>query len=84
MTTEADVGGTIHLAISARYFATKAIALWLQLSRTGRLELCANYLHFSGFKDIEWRELVKGGNVGQFEGEWGVNDPIWVVRGKKE
>lgn len=75
--------GTIHLAISNRYFATKVISLWLRLGENERLELVSNYLHFSGFKDIEVVELVKGGAVGRWEGEWGINDPLWVVRGKK-
>jgi len=47
------------------------------------LDLIANYLHFSGFKEIEVVELVKDGGVGRWEGGWGVNDPLWVVRGKK-
>jgi hypothetical protein len=76
-------GGSVHLAISNRCFATKVISIWLRLSETERLELISNYLHFSGFKDIEVVDLVKGGVVGRWEGDWGVNDPIWVVRGKK-
>jgi hypothetical protein len=77
------LGRTIHLAISNRCFATKVVGIWLRLSENERLELVANYLHFSGFKEIEIVELVKGDVVGRWEGEWGVNDPLWVVRGKK-
>jgi len=75
-------GGTIHLTISNRCFATKAISLWLQLNELGRLELVSNYLHFSGFLDIEIVDLVKP-KVGRWEGDWGINDPLWVVRGRK-
>ena len=70
------------MTISNRCFATKAIALWLQLNETGRLELVSNYLHFAGFSDIEVIDLVEP-KVGRWEGDWGINDPLWVVRGKK-
>lgn len=78
-----NVGGTIHLAISNRCFATKAIALWLRLGENARLEMVANYLHFSGFEEIEVVDIAKGGDVGRWEGDWGLSDPLWVVRGRK-
>jgi hypothetical protein len=77
------VGGSIHLGVSNRCFATKVIAMWLRIGEDQRLELVANYLHFSGFEDIEVVNLVTSGMVGRLEGDWGVNDPLWVVRGKK-
>lgn len=81
MSTEL-AGGTIHLTISNRCFGTKVIALWLHLEQTERVELVENYLHFAGFEDIEVVDLVKP-VVGRWEGDWGINDPIWVVRGRK-
>jgi hypothetical protein len=75
--------GTIHLAISNRCFPTKAISLWLRLGESARLELIAQYLHFSGFVEIEVVEVAKGGDVGRWEGDWGSSDPVWVVRGRK-
>ena len=77
-----NLGGTVHLAVSNWYFPTKVIAIWIHLSEQRRLELLANYLHFSGFENIEVVSVVKPGTVGWQE-EWGVCDPIWVVRGKK-
>jgi hypothetical protein len=77
------IGGTIHLAVSNRCFPSKAIALWLRLDESQRLALVANYLHFSEFKAIEVVDVVEGRAVGRWEGEWGVNDPLWVVRGRK-
>jgi ubiquinone/menaquinone biosynthesis C-methylase UbiE len=76
-------GGSIHLAISNRCFPTKVIAKWLRLSESGRLEMVSNFVHFAGFKEIEMVDVVKGGVVGRWEGDWGVNDPIWIVRGRK-
>src|SRR5277367_746471 len=59
------IGGSIHLAISNRCFATKVVSIWLRLNEIERLELISNYLHFSGFEDIEVVDLVKGGVVGR-------------------
>jgi hypothetical protein len=78
-----NLGGTIHLTISNRCFMSKVIALWSKLDEQKRLELVGNYLHFSGFRDVEVVELVEGGGMGRWEGDWGVNDPLWVVRAKK-
>jgi ubiquinone/menaquinone biosynthesis C-methylase UbiE len=78
-----DIDGTLHLAISNRCFPTKAISRWLRLSEQGRLEMVSNFVHFAGFQDIEIVDIVKGGSVGRWEGDWGVNDPLWVVRGRK-
>ena len=75
------VDGSIHLTISNRCFPTKAIALWLQLNEAGRVELVSNYLHFAGFIDIEVVEVATP-RVG-WEGDWGIDDPLWVVRGRK-
>ena len=66
------VAGTIHLAISNRYFATKAISLWLDQSESTRLELIANYLHFEGFEGIEVVEVVRGGDGGRESGGVGI------------
>jgi len=51
-----------------------------------RLALVSNFLHFAGFMEIEVVELVKPGEAatGRWEGDWGVNDPVWIVRGKKQ
>lgn len=76
----------MHLAISNRCFATKVIGIWLKLSEMERLALVSNFLHFAGFTDIEVVELVKPGqpSIGRWEGDWGVNDPVWIVRGRKQ
>ncbi|KAF7541377.1 hypothetical protein G7054_g515 [Neopestalotiopsis clavispora] len=51
-------GGRIHIAISDRMFCSKAITKWLTLSEEARLEMVGDYLHFSGWDEIEVLQLV--------------------------
>lgn len=65
-------GGTVHLAISNRCFPTKVVGRWLKVDEQQRLEMVGDYLWWSGWRDVEIVEVVKGGWLG---------DPLWVVRG---
>lgn len=56
--------------------ATKAISIWLNPSESARLGLIPNYVHSSGFEDIEAVDVAKGGDVGRWEGGWGSGDPV--------
>lgn len=66
-------GGAVHLVISNRCFPTKVVGRWLKVSEEQRLEMVGDYLWWSGWKDVEIVEVVKGGG-------WGWRDPLWVVR----
>lgn len=67
-------GGRVHLIISNRCFPTKVVARWLKIEEEERLEMVANYLWWSGWRNIEIQTLVEGSFL---------NDPLWVVRGEK-
>lgn len=84
-------GGVVHLVVSDRRFPTKAIAMWDRSSKGQRLQIVGDYLHFAGWKEIEFVDL--GGNSrGQSQGDFGdadegfrrTHDPLWVVRGVKK
>lgn len=66
-------GGTVHLAISNRCFPTKVVGRWLKVDEKQRLEMVGDYLWWSGWREVEIVEVVKGGWLG---------DPLWVVRAK--
>jgi len=74
-------GGSVHLVISNRCFPTKAVGRWLRVGEQEKLLMVGDYLHFSGWKDIEIVTLCDG----KGEGGWfglGRPDPLWVVRGR--
>ena len=77
---------TIHLVISNRCFPTKAVGRWLRISESERLQMVADYLHWSGWQDIAIVELCDGkGSNGGWSGMFGGGvDPLWVTRGRKE
>lgn len=50
-------GGTVHLIISNRCFPTKASRRWLEVGEDERLQMVGDYLHFSGWRNIEIIEL---------------------------
>ncbi|KAL2423881.1 hypothetical protein ABEF95_009256 [Exophiala dermatitidis] len=64
-------GGKVHLIISNRCFPTKVVGRWLKVDKEQRLEMVADYLWWSGWRNIEIETLV--------EGTW-MKDPLWVVR----
>ena len=66
-------GGKVHLVISNRCFLTKAVGRWLKVSEDEKLDMVGDYLWWSGWRDVEILEIVKGG-------QW-FKDPLWVVRG---
>ncbi|KAF2026465.1 hypothetical protein EK21DRAFT_74161 [Setomelanomma holmii] len=88
-------GGTVHLVISNRCFPNKVVRRWMMLSEKGRLELVGDYLHFSGWKDVEIVDLCardeSGMRVTDDHGTVLIRsphlpdhlDPLWVVRGRK-
>ncbi|MCJ1247971.1 hypothetical protein MMC30_005186 [Trapelia coarctata] len=73
--------GSVHLIISNRCFPTKAVGRWLRVGEQEKLLMVGDYLHFSGWKDIQIVTLCDG----KGEGGWfglGRPDPLWVVRGR--
>ncbi|KAH7092363.1 hypothetical protein FB567DRAFT_434994 [Paraphoma chrysanthemicola] len=88
-------GGQVHLVISNRCFPNKVIRRWMMLSERERLELVGDYLHFSGWKDVEIVDLCArdksgmritddhGTVLSRSSGLPGHLDPLWVVRGTK-
>ncbi|KAF2126714.1 hypothetical protein P153DRAFT_296687 [Dothidotthia symphoricarpi CBS 119687] len=89
-------GGQIHLVISNRCFPNKVVGRWRILSEQSRLEFVGDYLHFSGWKDVEIVDLcardANGKRLTDDHGTVLVNsrhlpshlDPLWVVRGTKK
>lgn len=80
-------GGTVHLVVSDRRFPTKAIAIWDKLSKRERLQTVGDYLHFAGWKEIEFVDLSDNRksehNFGEAPDFWRMHDPLWIVRGVK-
>jgi len=68
---QTNEGGKIHLAISNRCFPTKVVGRWLKVDEDERLEMVGDYLWWSGWREIEIVEVVKG--------TW-TKDPLWIVR----
>ncbi|KAH8722602.1 hypothetical protein GQ44DRAFT_622222 [Phaeosphaeriaceae sp. PMI808] len=87
--------GQIHLVISNRCFPNKVIRRWMMLSEQSRLELVGDYLHFSGWENVEIVDLsAHDGNGKRVTDDHGSVltpsphlpdhlDPLWVVRGTK-
>lgn len=76
---------TVHLVVSNRAFWDKVVRRWLEVDEWGRLELVGDYLHFSGWKDVEILTLAEAESVGGGLLGWaglGGRDPVWVVRGR--
>jgi hypothetical protein len=69
--------GKVHLAISNRCFYTKVVGRWLRISEEERVKMVADYLHFSGWENVEMVEVVQADDGGMRRG----TDPLWVVRG---
>lgn len=77
-------GGTVHLAISNRAFWHKVIRRWREVDEEERLMMVADYLHFTGWKDVEIVTVCEGGGKRGIMGMIGMTgDPLWVVRGRK-
>jgi hypothetical protein len=72
-------GARVHLVLSNRCFPTKVIGRWLRVSEDERVRMVGDYLHFSGWGEVEVVEVVKADDAG-FKG---AGDPLWVVRGTK-
>ncbi|KAF2628328.1 hypothetical protein BU25DRAFT_339462 [Macroventuria anomochaeta] len=90
-------GGSIHLAISNRCFPTKIVRRWMMLNEQSRLEFVGDYLHFSGWINVEIVDLCardeKGQRITDDHGTvtspspagqlMGHLDPLWIVRATK-
>lgn len=88
-------GGTVHFVISNRCFPNKVVKRWMMLDERSRLEFVGDYLHFSGWKDVEIVDLCardeEGKRVTDDHGTVIVQssrlpshlDPLWVVRATK-
>ncbi|CAA9961264.1 hypothetical protein CFE70_004640 [Pyrenophora teres f. teres 0-1] len=89
-------GGRVHLVISNRCFPNKVVKRWLTLDEQSRLEFVGDYLHFSGWRDVEIVDLCarddrNGMRVTDDQGTVLVRssslpshlDPLWVVRATK-
>jgi SAM-dependent methyltransferase len=88
-------GGMVHLVVSNRCFPNKVVRRWMMLDERSRLEFVGDYLHFSGWKDVEIVDLCardeSGMRVTDDRGTVLVRspylpdhlDPLWVVRATK-
>ncbi|KAF1359855.1 hypothetical protein EJ07DRAFT_118145 [Lizonia empirigonia] len=90
-------GGRIHLALSNRCFPNKVVRRWMMLNEQARLEFVGDYLHFSGWNDVEIVDLCardeKGERITDDHGTitsasaagrlMGHLDPLWIVRATK-
>lgn len=70
---QTSAGGRVHLVVSNRCFPTKVVNRWLKVGGEERLEMVADYLWWSGWRNLEIQTLVVG--------TW-TKDPLWVVRGE--
>jgi len=75
-------GGYVHLIISNRCFPTKAVGRWLRVGEQEKLLMVGDYLHFSGWKNVEIVTLCDGKGEGSGWFGLGRPDPLWVVRGR--
>lgn len=66
-------GGLAIMGFSNRFFATKAIKLWLEIGELQRCQVVSWYFHFAGFRGIRAKDITpKGGR-----------DPMYVVEAVK-
>ncbi|KAF1831411.1 hypothetical protein BDW02DRAFT_505298 [Decorospora gaudefroyi] len=89
-------GGTVHFVVSNRCFPNKVVRRWLVLDERERLEMVADYLFFSGWKEVEIVDLCardeNGERITDDQGTVLVAspslprhlDPLWVVRATKK
>ncbi|MCJ1321812.1 hypothetical protein MMC15_007157 [Xylographa vitiligo] len=80
--TRVKKGGTVHLVVSNRCFPTKAVGRWLRVGEQEKLLMVGDYLHWSGWREVEVVTVCDGKGEG---GGWfgmGRPDPLWVVRGR--
>ena len=77
------VGAKIHLVVSNRMFAQKAIRRWSRISEEERLQMVGDFLWWAGWREVEICTLTDGkAERGFLSGIMG-GDPLWVVRGTK-
>ncbi|KAF2006093.1 hypothetical protein P154DRAFT_423242 [Amniculicola lignicola CBS 123094] len=69
-------GAMVHIVVSERCFPTKAVKLWLRLNPDERLQTVGDFLHFSGYTNIEIVHLSPASGFSM------MYDTIWVVRGR--
>ena len=74
------VGGYVHLAISNPVHPSKVIAKWRASTPQDRLKMAADYLWFSGFRQVETIRLCH--RLEHCDGRPG-QDHVWVVRGRR-
>lgn len=78
------VGGKIHLVVSNRMFAQKAIRRWFGISEEEKLQMVGDFLWWAGWRDVEICTLTDGkAESGITDGFRARTDPLWVVRGTK-
>ncbi|KAL8793294.1 MAG: hypothetical protein Q9195_004071 [Heterodermia aff. obscurata] len=81
------VGGTIHLVVSNRMFAQKAIGRWCRINEDERLQMVGDFLWWAGWREVEICTLTDGkaenGLLSGIMGSFRQRDPLWVVRGTK-
>ena len=78
------VGGKIHLVVSNRMFAQKAIRRWFGISEEEKLQMVGDFLWWAGWRDVEICTLTDGTAESGIMGAFRVRtDPLWVVRGTK-
>lgn len=66
-------GGMAIMSFSNRFFPSKVIKIWLEISEIQRCQVVSWYFHFAGFRNIQAKEITaKGGH-----------DPMYVVQGIK-
>ncbi|CAE7223637.1 unnamed protein product, partial [Symbiodinium microadriaticum] len=65
-------GGLAIMSFSNRFFATKAIKLWLEIGERQRCQVVSWYFKFAGFHEIHAQELSNGRG-----------DPLYVVQGRR-
>jgi len=79
--------GVVHLAISNRAFWHKVVRRWTEVGEEERLMMVADYLHFSGWRNVEIVTLLenepKTSKMGMVDMLGMSHDPLWVVRGTK-
>ncbi len=88
-------GGSVHVVVSNRCFPSKVVRRWREVDEMGRLRLVGDYLHFSGWKEVEIVDLCERDEEGKrvtddvgtvldshAAGQTSSHfDPLWVVRG---
>lgn len=78
------VGGKIHLVVSNRMFAQKAIRRWFGISEEEKLQMVGDFLWWAGWRDVEICTLTDGKAESEItDGFRARTDPLWVVRGTK-